>query len=107
MRARNRVRVAILTDVHHTNHGACWHASFQCASQKTSNVTYTLRSCKECSHTLGENWLGVETAAQETAQAALDATETAHAAFNAAESSQGGLSTGVKLAPSNEHARSP
>ena len=107
IQARNRVRAAILADVHHTNHGARWHASFQCASQRTANVTYTLRPCKECAHTLGENWLGVETAALEAAEAALDAAETAYAAHNAAESSQGGLSTGVNSTPSNELARSP
>ena len=61
------------------SHGARWHASFQCANQRTANVTYTLRPCKECAHTLGENWLGVETVAAETeaASAALDEAEAA------------------------------
>ena len=101
IRARNRVRAAILADVHHTNHGACWHASFQCASQRTANVTYTLR-LQECAHTLGENWLGVETAAVEAAEAALDAAEAAYATFNAAGSAHEDLSTGVNSTPSNE-----
>ena len=100
IRARNRVRAAILADVHHTNHGACWHASFQCASQRTANVTYTLRPCKECAHTLGENWLGVETAAIEAAEAALNAAEIAYAAHNSEESAQAGPSTGVNSTPS-------